>query len=179
MYVSATSTRFCRGRSTPAMRAMPYSCLCLCFWLAQMIRTTPWRRTTLHLTQIFRTDDLTFTFFPWARGSRPRALQCPGETNILQQRGRLCHTCRVPSCPFPYHPAPREIEGHQLDLDLVSGQQPEEAARSRHVGGHHLAFLPQQLDLVERVREGFHDPTRHRERRIVLTHWPGLPNRDT
>jgi hypothetical protein len=26
-----------------------------------MMRTTPWRRTTLHLTQIFRTDDLTFT----------------------------------------------------------------------------------------------------------------------
>jgi hypothetical protein len=25
-----------------------------------MIRTTPWRRTTLHLTQIFFTDDLTF-----------------------------------------------------------------------------------------------------------------------
>jgi hypothetical protein len=27
-----------------------------------MIRTTPWRRTTLHFTQIFLTDDLTFTF---------------------------------------------------------------------------------------------------------------------
>jgi hypothetical protein len=26
-----------------------------------MMRTTPWRRTTLHLTQIFLTDDLTFT----------------------------------------------------------------------------------------------------------------------
>jgi hypothetical protein len=26
-----------------------------------MMRTTPWRRTTLHFTQIFRTDDLTFT----------------------------------------------------------------------------------------------------------------------
>jgi hypothetical protein len=25
-----------------------------------MMRTTPWRRTTLHFTQIFRTDDLTF-----------------------------------------------------------------------------------------------------------------------
>ena len=40
---------------------MLYPCLCLCFWLLQMIRTTPWRRTTLHLTQIFLTDDLTFT----------------------------------------------------------------------------------------------------------------------
>jgi hypothetical protein len=26
-----------------------------------MMRTTPCRRTTLHFTQIFRTDDLTFT----------------------------------------------------------------------------------------------------------------------
>jgi len=43
------------------MRAMLYPCLCLCFWLAQMMRTTPCRRTTLHLTQIFRTDERTFT----------------------------------------------------------------------------------------------------------------------
>jgi len=43
------------------MRAICYPCLCLCFWFGQMIRTTPWRRTTLHFTQIFLTDDLTFT----------------------------------------------------------------------------------------------------------------------
>ena len=43
------------------MRAIRYPCLCLCFWFGQMIRTTPWRRTTLHFTQIFFTDDLTFT----------------------------------------------------------------------------------------------------------------------
>jgi len=42
------------------MRAMSYPCLCLCFWLAQMTRTTPWRRTTLHLTQIFFTEERTF-----------------------------------------------------------------------------------------------------------------------
>jgi hypothetical protein len=29
--------------------------------LAQMMRTTPCRRTTLHLTQIFLTDERTFT----------------------------------------------------------------------------------------------------------------------
>jgi hypothetical protein len=28
-----------------------------------MMRTTPWRRTTLHFTQIFRTEDLTFTLY--------------------------------------------------------------------------------------------------------------------
>jgi hypothetical protein len=36
-----------------------------------MMRTTPWRRTTLHFTQIFRTDDLTFTFFGSSGGFRP------------------------------------------------------------------------------------------------------------
>ena len=47
------------------MRAIRYPCLCLCFWFGQMTRTTPWRRITLHFTQIFLTDDLTFTMtFP-------------------------------------------------------------------------------------------------------------------
>jgi len=36
-----------------------------------MMRTTPWRRTTLHFTQIFRTDDLTFTLLRSSGGSRP------------------------------------------------------------------------------------------------------------
>jgi len=30
-----------------------------------MIRTTPWRRTTLHFTQIFLTDDRTFMAKPF------------------------------------------------------------------------------------------------------------------
>jgi hypothetical protein len=34
--VMPISTRFCRGRSTPAIRAIPYPCLCLCFWFGQM-----------------------------------------------------------------------------------------------------------------------------------------------
>jgi len=36
-----------------------------------MMRTTPWRRTTLHFTQIFRTELLTFTLFGSSGGSHP------------------------------------------------------------------------------------------------------------
>src|SRR4026207_1447223 len=74
MYVSPISTRLVRGRSTPAIRAI-YPCLCLCFWLLQITRTTPSRRTILHLTQIFLTDALTFmvaTFSTRLRRALPR-----------------------------------------------------------------------------------------------------------
>jgi len=37
---------------------------CLCFGFSQITRTTPFRRMTLHLTQNFRTDGLTFIFVP-------------------------------------------------------------------------------------------------------------------
>src|SRR6266542_3307912 len=60
MYVKPISTLLLSGRSTPAMRAMSYPCLCLCLGIEQITRTTPLRCTILHLTQIFLTDALTF-----------------------------------------------------------------------------------------------------------------------
>jgi hypothetical protein len=48
------------------------------------MRTTPWRRTTLHFTQIFRTELLTFTLSSLDLGfRRPRIL---AEPLILQQK---------------------------------------------------------------------------------------------
>src|SRR5262245_8390550 len=41
----------------------PYPCRCLCFWFGQMTRTTPRRRTILHLSQIRFTDARTFITF--------------------------------------------------------------------------------------------------------------------
>src|SRR5476649_2640752 len=62
MYVSPISMRFVLGRSTPAIRAMrnPYPCRCLCFWFEQITRTTPLRRTILHLSQMRFTEARTF-----------------------------------------------------------------------------------------------------------------------
>ena len=42
---------------------LPYPCLCLCFGFSQMTRTTRFRFTILHLSQIFLTEALTFTIF--------------------------------------------------------------------------------------------------------------------
>ncbi len=41
-----------------------YPCLCLWRGFSQIMRTTPLRRTTLHLVQIFLTDALTFMMTP-------------------------------------------------------------------------------------------------------------------
>ena len=41
---------------------LSYPCTCLCLGLtSQIIRTLPWRRITLHFSQIFFTEGLTFT----------------------------------------------------------------------------------------------------------------------
>jgi hypothetical protein len=37
-----------------------HPCRCLCFWFEQITRTTPRRRTILHLSQIRFTDARTF-----------------------------------------------------------------------------------------------------------------------
>jgi|GEM_PF-2629846 len=42
------------------MKIKNYPCLCLCFGLEQIMRTFPLRLTTLQLSHIFLTDDLTF-----------------------------------------------------------------------------------------------------------------------
>src|SRR5919204_4526302 len=56
------STRFSRGMSTPAIRAIPYyPCRCLCFGSEQITRICRSRRMILHLSQRFLTDALTFT----------------------------------------------------------------------------------------------------------------------
>src|SRR5918994_3821177 len=56
----------------PAIRAIEiYPCRCLCFWFVQITRTTPSRRTILHLSHIRLTDALTFIRSPFHQLSHP------------------------------------------------------------------------------------------------------------
>jgi hypothetical protein len=63
------------------LKAGSYPCLCLCFWFGQITRTTPRRRTILHLSHIRLTDALTFISFLYsyqlsAISYQPSALSC-------------------------------------------------------------------------------------------------------
>src|SRR5262245_2805681 len=97
--------RLVRGRSTPAIRAIAYPCLCLCFAFVQITRTTPRRRTILHLSQIRLTDALTFTVVT------PGSRRCPAKAFFL---GLL------------YYPTPRDIAPGQFHDDAIPHEHPDE-----------------------------------------------------
>src|SRR5687767_1066016 len=125
MYVSPTSMRFVRGRSTPAIRAISYPCLCLCLALVQITRTTPRRRTTLHLSQIRLTDALTFI------------------SSILSPVG-LC---------LLYDPPAGHIARRQLDDHPISHEQPDEISFEprAEMGRHPVRSF--DLDAIQAARQ--------------------------
>jgi len=84
---------------------MSYPCLCLCFAFVQMTRTTPRRRTTLHLSQIRLTDALTFMMF--------YAFQA----TLSGYAFRLC---------FPHDSATRAVSLRQLHDHPITDEQPDE-----------------------------------------------------
>src|SRR5436190_2587728 len=140
MYVSDTSTRFSRGMSIPAMRAIGYPCRCLCLGLVQMTITVPWRRITLQLSQRALTDALTFTI--------PRISWSP-----------------EPVCD----PAPGEVVGRQLHPDTVAGQNPDEIhpQLAADVGENPVAVL--ELDREHRVGKRLDHRSFHFDR-VLLGH---------
>src|SRR5262245_51924797 len=99
MYVSPISTRLVRGKSTPAIRAMIYPCLCLCFWFGQITRTTPCRRTILHLSQIRLTDALTFIASSQCALDSDRAGSIPRSLHPPRAASRSSCPCLTPGAP--------------------------------------------------------------------------------
>src|SRR5436190_12654091 len=144
MYVRETSTRFSRGMSTPAMRAIDYPCRCLCFALVQMTITVPWRRMTLQLSQRALTEALTFN------GS-----------SIVFCVGRILQAVR--------DPAAGQVVGRQLDSHAVAGQDPDEVhpKLSGDMRQHFVSVL--ELDRKHGVGQRLHDRAFNLDR-ISLRH---------
>jgi hypothetical protein len=77
----------------------------LCFWFGQITRTTPRRRTILHLSQIRFTDALTFI-----------------DASILQS----CNSAILLSLDLPDYPPAPAVGWHQLHSNPVAGQHADE-----------------------------------------------------
>jgi hypothetical protein len=94
-----------------------------------MIRTTPFRRTTLHLAQNFRTDGLTFIAFPFSL----RPVNDPPAGQVV--RGQLDRNPIPRQDLYEVHPhLPRDMGKH---LHLVIEFHPEHGVRE---GFDHGAF---------------------------------------
>jgi hypothetical protein len=99
---------------------MSYPCLCLCFAFVQMTRTTPRRRTTLHLSQIRFTDALTF-MMSYAFRTVSSGLCFPDYAASVAVSRRQLHdhsiTDEQPD-EVPFHAAGRMRCDPMLSLDL-------------------------------------------------------------
>src|SRR5215471_6181117 len=123
------STCLLRGRSTPAILAIFYPCLCLCFEFSQITRTTPLRCTILHLSQIFFTDALTFMNSSF---SNPRLRR--KSPNFASRRSFI---------PVG-RPSPGQVLRREFHRDLISGKNADEVlTNSAGDVREHLMFVLQ------------------------------------
>src|SRR5690242_20577614 len=147
MYVSATSTRFSAGRSTPAIRAtndLLCRYFCRCLWRGfrlQMTRITPLRRITLQFSQIGFTDERTFIVLSSPRTPRHEAPR-------VRRARRASLLVAVDDATAG------QVVGRQLDRHLVPGKDLDEVHPHLpgDVGEHHVLVL--EFDPEHRVGQG-------------------------
>src|SRR2546423_2055835 len=137
MYVSEISSRFSRGMSTPAIRAIrssPQPWRCLCRGFSQITITTPWRRMILHFSQIGLTLGLTFTSY--------------SSTSLVAVRDAT----------------PGEVIGGELHLNPVTRQDPDVV--HPHLPGNMRQHLVAVLELHPEhgIRERLDNGSFHEDR---------------
>ena len=93
-----------------------------------MTRTTPRRRTTLHLSQIRFTDALTF---------------------MMSTPSGLC----FPELGLPDYPATRAVSGRQFHDHPITDEQPDEVSFQAACRVCRYPMLPVNLHLVEPARQ--------------------------
>src|SRR6266853_4089417 len=174
------NARLLRGRSTPAIRAIVllwsfYPCRCLCFEFSQITRTTPLRWMTLHLSQIFLTDALTFIILfslltcQFSVAATAYSSRSFASLRMTPAGSRFAHARKTVSFVAVHNPPAIQVVRRKFDRDLVPRQYPDEVLS--HLAGNmrqHLVFVF-ELHLEHGIGQRF-DHRCHDFNRVLFTH---------